>query len=420
MLIAPLTVHFEVTNHCNNHCPHCYASSWIDEHGVNKIKVTDVAVKIAENNVFDVVITGGEPLLLNRQVLIEIFQLFQNKNINFSLNTNGRLLNKKTCQQLKNNGLKGVLVSLHSWDDNIHNDMVKDSNAAKETKQGIMNALDHGLRVSINQVIGKKNITTMVQTAVELEKMGATGISFSRQLSPLGVGYNLEMIEAGIFVNQYIKCKDKLGIPVKSLIPTPFCSDTRIKSLKERLNCTGGLTSAAISCFGDVRFCPQDPQVWGNICEENMSVIWKKILKWRNDNSIPLECKECSFLSDCRGGCRVAAKVCTGSYKNMDPWATEPIKNYIRKVIYRVFNPKNLHMLHPEIRFRNEKNSVLLYCQNEFINVNPDAIKLISSLPNRFVPEQIIECAQKNSHLVRDFLELLYQKGFLFSLNEGG
>lgn len=418
MLSSPLTIHFEVTNQCNNHCPHCYASSWIDQVSKHKVDILDVAKKIAENDVFDLVITGGEPLSLNKKILTGLFNIFQENNIQFSLNTNGRLLSKQTCKQLITNGLNGVLVSLHSWDNELHDTMVNASNAAAETKRGIKNALEQGLHVTVNQVIGKQNISTMLQTGIELEKMGVNGLSFSRQLSPLGVGYNMEMIEAKEFLDEYIKCKETICIPIKNLIPTPFCADARVKDLMERLNCTGGITSAAVSCLGDVRFCPQDPKIWGNIFDQSLNDIWMTIVNWRNDLAIPAECKGCSFVSDCRGGCRVASKISGSNYRCLDPWATEPINNYIRTVIYRPFDPGDLHVLRSDIRFRRENGNIVLYCQNEFIQVNLDALQLIRGLPRKFVPNEALKNATKNRQQLLDFLELIYQKGFLIALTE--
>lgn len=416
MLKSPLSIHFEVTNICNNRCSHCYASSWLKENVGPKPELIEIARKIAENNIFDLVITGGEPLLFGVNNLSKLFKFLHKQNIQFSLNTNGRLLSKETCNLLINNGLNGVLVSLHSWINSLHDNIVNIPNAAEDTKNGIRNAIEQGLRVTVNQVISNQNIGVMFESSKELEKIGVNELSFTRLLSPLGVDYKLQMIEANIFLDEYIKCKEKLRIPVKSLVPIPYCADSRVKDLKERLNCTGGLSSAAISCYGDVRFCPQDPKVWGNVFKEDLSSIWERIVKWRSSVAIPVECEECSFLEDCRGGCRVSSKIYKNNYSALDPWACGPDKNYIRKVIYHEFNLNSLHMLMPNIRFRKEKNAFLLYSNNDFLTVNSDGVKFVNCLPNKFIPIEFLEQTKGNKELFKGFLELLYQKGMIIKI----
>jgi MoaA/NifB/PqqE/SkfB family radical SAM enzyme len=72
MLTSPLTIHFEVTDACNNSCPHCYGSSWLEEKNRSRPPIIDVARQISDNNLFDIVITGGEPLLLGVDALRDV------------------------------------------------------------------------------------------------------------------------------------------------------------------------------------------------------------------------------------------------------------------------------------------------------------------------------------------------------------
>ena len=421
MLASPLTIHFEVTDSCNNRCPHCYGSSWLEQTVKPKPPIADVARHIAANNLFDVVITGGEPLLLGVDVLSGIFEIFNTNNITYSLNTNGRLLNDRTCTELARAGLKGVLVSLHSWDDSVHDTMVNAANAASETKAGIRNAIAHGLRVTVNQVIGTQNIHTMFATSSALVQMGVHALSYSRLLSPLDVNYKITMVSAKRFLDVYIKCKETLGVPVTSIIPIPYCADPRVKDLHEQLNCTGGMSSAAISCYGDVRFCPQDTRIWGNVFQEGLPAIWDRIVKWRADIAVPADCRDCSFVADCRGACRLASKVCFGDYSAKDPWAKNAQREYVRKVHYNEFKCDGPYALLPDIRWREEGGAFLLYSRNRFLLVNSDAVKFVGGLPRRFVPNDLDLGEEAKRQSLFRFLELMYQNGFLISIGrEGG
>lgn len=375
----------------------------------------DVAKRIAAGHPFDLVVTGGEPLMAGLETLAQVFAIFNENSIQYTLNTNGRLLTPDTCAALAQAGLKGVLVSLHSWEDALHDAMVNARNAAVETKAGLRNAIDAGLHVTVNQVIGPHNIDTMFDTSVELERMGVHAVSYSRLLSPLDVKYSVGMIGAARFVDEFIRCKTSLRIPVKSLIPIPYCADPRVKDLHEQLNCTGGISTGAVSCYGDVRFCPQDTQVWGNLLEEDMSAIWARIVAWRDQLPVPEPCRDCAFLPDCRGGCRVAAKICSDDYGAVDPWLAPMQTRYVRRVRTNALKlDAPCHFL-ANVRWRKEGDAVLLYHRDKFLLVNQDGLQFVERLPHRFVPAELDLGADPNRKANLDFLELLYQKGFLES-----
>ncbi|WP_454054061.1 radical SAM/SPASM domain-containing protein [Clostridium sp. Marseille-Q7071] len=422
MLTYPLTLHFEVTDHCNNSCPHCYASSWIQSPAKRPAKrakpnIIELARRIVDSDVFDVVITGGEPLILGIDRLSELFKFFNDNNVQYSLNTNGRLLSQATCKELKDAGLQSVLISLHSWVDELHNEIVNAPNAAGETKNGIQNALNQGLRVAVNQVIDNRNIDMMYASSAELERMGVHQISFTRALSPMKVGYKVDTINAARFLDEFLKCKESLTVSVVSLLPIPFCADPRVKDLDVKLSCSGGISSAVLSCYGDVRFCPHDSHVWGNVFEEGFDTIWKRISEWREDLAAPAECNDCSFVVDCRGACRVASKLYSDDYAAMDPWARHSVKNYRRKVLYSEFDPDCSYRLSSDIRWRKENEAFLLYFGADHLLVNLDGVEFIRRLPQEFVPSELLSATEENREAHFQFLNALYHNGLL--VNKG-
>lgn len=413
MLSKPFAVQLEVTDSCNNLCGLCYASSWVRPNNKAKPEILEIARKIVENDLFDVIITGGEPLLLGIENLIKILKLFSDHNIHATVNTNGRLLDKKTCRLLKQYGLRGVLVSLHSWIDDLHDEIVNVPGAAVETKAGIKNALEAGLQVGVNQVIDSRNIATMFYSSQELQSMGVHGLSFTRTISPLNVDHRMEMIEAVRFIDELINCERKLTIPVGSLTPIPFCVDPRVKDLKKKIQCMGGKSVAAISCYGDVRFCPLDPNIWGNVFQEDFGAIWKLIASWRENLKVPSQCAACSFVADCGGGCRVASKRYFDDYKAKDPWARDAVTNYRRKVVSKEFDPDGLYLKLSDIRWRQEDESFLLHSGGVSMLVNSDGVKFLEILPPQFVPSQLLTTTSESREKQLEYLRALYNNGMI-------
>ena len=423
MFNHPLSVHLEVTDSCNNACPHCYATNWIKmssfdkrnkDHRV-KPSLVELAKKIVNANIFDVIITGGEPLLVDIDNLYSLFTFFDSHHVGYSLNTNGRLLNKDICKILSMSSLKTVLVSLHAWDNSLHNKIVGSRKAAEETKLGIVNAVECGINVAVNQVVDNRNVELMVKSAVELERIGVNQISFTRALSPIDGEYNVNSVSPSKFIDEFLKCKEKSSIFITSLLPIPFCSDDRMGDINLKLSCSGGTTTGVVSCYGDVRFCPHDSYIWGNIFKEEFNVIWKRISEWRDNIPVPEKCGDCVFNLECRGGCRMASKMLYNNYSSLDPWArgVNGVINNKEKNILNNFDYSCLYKIRPDIKWRQEGDDILLYSNDKHIKINHDGLKFIENLPIRFIPDRIIDLFEINKGQGSDFLERLFHSGFL-------
>ena len=135
------------TWNCNQKCIHCYAANqeYSETEELNTEqwkKVIDICKK---NCIPQLTFTGGEPTL--RKDLVELVKYsdwFLTR-----LNTNGVLLTKKLCKELYEASLDSVQVTLYSNNPEIHNKLVGAPNFDK-TVQGIKNAIQAGLNVSIN------------------------------------------------------------------------------------------------------------------------------------------------------------------------------------------------------------------------------------------------------------------------------
>lgn len=82
--------------------------------------------------------------------------------------------------------------------------------------------------------------------------------------------------------------------------------------------CTAGKTTYAIDTDGNVKACPRDSQLYGNILTQDFEKIWDSLHEWRDESYVPKECKECKEFSKCLGGCRVDAFPFTGRMDSLD------------------------------------------------------------------------------------------------------
>jgi len=101
--------------------------------------------KLKKAGVPMVTFTGGEPTQREDLCrLVDSAKWFVTR-----LNTNGVLLSRPLCEQLKAASLDSVQITLYSHDEDIHNRLVGSTHFA-DTVQGIRNALAAGLDVSVN------------------------------------------------------------------------------------------------------------------------------------------------------------------------------------------------------------------------------------------------------------------------------
>jgi len=405
---SPVSVHFEVTDCCNSHCPHCYASSWLASKRRRTPRLGDVASAIASAHVFDVTITGGEPLIVGPDVIHDLAMLFAADAIECSLNTNGRLLTPATCVALGDAGISSLLISLHSWNEALHDEIVATPHAAAQAKKGIRNAIAAGLRVVVNQVVDQRNIGGLLSTSTELARLGVHAITLTRALPPLGSDHSVATVGAAEFIDAYEACRRHVRVPVSTLLPIPFCADPRVKDLPGNRACSGGYSTAVVSCDGDVRFCPHDTRVWGNVLDDSLQSIWGQMTEWRSAIDVPADCERCAFLPDCGGGCRLAARTACGDYQRSDPWATRAETRYQRRVVFAEFETEVGYTVSSDIRWREEGGSYLLYSSGQCMFVDRAGLSFLQGLPGRFMPSLV----WKNESQL-EFLRDLYRQGFI-------
>lgn len=133
--------------HCNQKCLHCYAAQqpMAEAEELSTAQWKEVLAKLQQANVPQVTFTGGEPTMRGDLVeLVREAQWFVTR-----LNTNGRLLTEQLCRDLYEASLDSVQVTLYSADADTHNTLVG-APGFEDTLQGIRNAVEAGLIVSVN------------------------------------------------------------------------------------------------------------------------------------------------------------------------------------------------------------------------------------------------------------------------------
>ena len=330
-LSAPISVQLEVTTNCNNTCRHCYnywrgieGESREDKNGNMSLETAQlVAEQCIRQGVFDFIITGGEPFY-NFSVIDYLTTVAANAGLRVSVNTNLTIVTKERAKWIGSKRV-GILTSILGPNADVHDRLSGRSGAFKETMRGFRLCSEQGIIPAVNMVVNLFNYNLVRETARMLADEGCRYMTVTRTVCP---GYVGDFASLDIGRENLVSClndlcwaRDNLELRIDTLNSLPLCALSGVEdpiAFSSR-RCGAGIRQVAISSNGEVRGCPHVDTVEGNLHEQSFSEIWEKMSNWGEENILPEECRSCSLIGRCGGGCRFAAKMSCGSLCGHDP-----------------------------------------------------------------------------------------------------
>ena len=325
-------VQWEITTECNHNCIHCYNYWRKDSEKIaGKARFNSeedylrLAKKIIEQKPVSVVITGGEPLLVFDRIKSSIDLLLQH-GIFVSINTNVALLNESIAEYLKERKIV-LFVTFPCSNASICYAITDTEGSLSNVVKKLDLAYEKGIPFSNNIVTSTLNLDYVMETVQFLKKRyNIQKVSITRVGKPINSNdtfdkYLLGDDEIRRLQEISVAVSKKYSIKVETSCPYTACSiytEEAFKLFGYTKICTAGKTSYAIDTDGNVKACPRDSQLYGNILTQDFEKIWESLHKWRDDSYIPEECKSCKALSRCLGGCRVDSYPFTGRMDKLD------------------------------------------------------------------------------------------------------
>ncbi|GHV53034.1 hypothetical protein FACS1894181_16610 [Bacteroidia bacterium] len=313
---------------------HCYnLDSDIKNRPVRKVSdetVIACAQKLVDSGIFAVVVTGGEPLI-KKKLTKKVIALFHENHLRVSFNTNLTLFDDDFIEFLKQQKV-GVLTSCPSAIPTSFEKLVGIDNYAK-FENNVKKLVAADVRFTVNMVITKENLNEVCTTAEKMKQLGcrsfaATPMSLNMDYPRLDLLLSIEEVHK--VIEDLLWTKETLDLNVDILEALPKCVfDAQILSEKHSFlnrKCQAGRTVIAVSCNGDVRPCAHNSTSYGNVLQDDLKTIWAKMDDWRSAQYVPDECKECTWLNRCNGGCRTNAYTLSGKWNTRDAWVSKPLK----------------------------------------------------------------------------------------------
>jgi len=316
----PGIVGWEITNHCNLKCPHCYSAAARRPHDET---TTEECKRIIDSmaviGVGTIGWTGGEPLL--REDLEELTEYAGSKGIAANVTTNAVLLDRRRATRLMEAGMSAVQISLDGSTPE-RNRFVRGT--TDEEFHLIVEAIRHcksvNLRVHMATLIGRETLDD-TREMVKLGKREGVDVIRFCGFAPVGRGKSENIKDRLRFsngLNRLIEFVEEAQDD-NSIVMTFDASFGPVPPEFGFHKCMAGIETFYLKANGDVYPCTallNRQFLVGNVHENPLEEIWNdpKMMEMSNYPREKIEgpCRTCDNFDYCRGACRGATFAHTG------------------------------------------------------------------------------------------------------------
>lgn len=281
---SPDNLTIMVTGECQCNCEHCLAHKMDGGKELSKNEIFDVIDQALELGVSQITFEGGEPTL--RKDLPELIGHVDKSKATSMIVTNGQYLSKDHVKKLKEHGLDYINVSIDSPYREGHDKFRGVSGLFDCAAEGIKNSVDAGILTGILYIINPKNCDRK-----SLERM----VDCCEELGVFELMVD-KIVSGGKWTGKDVLSEEQEEETIRF---QKEVAEKRGKNLMTNLfqlrrpdffGCFAGRRWCYISPSGEVMPCMHTPISFGNVKEEKLSGIWKKIRKHHLFNKKPEKC----------------------------------------------------------------------------------------------------------------------------------
>ena len=339
------SVHWSITGACNLKCRHCFMSAPHAKHGApTHEQIIKIADSIAECGIFDVGITGGEPLI--RDDFLDIVSALSDRGIKIStLYTNGWLVDEKLLDELEKRGQRPAFQFSHDGV-GTHDFLRGVPGAEERTINAIKLVKAHGLPVSVSICVHRNNADKLRETVNMLAELGVSSIKAGSMMElgewaepevealHLTKQEELEIFEK--YIPQYFEDNAPISIMLSgAFIYSPGDEEWHIFYRREcdlenektspscgvlKENFYIGADGMVAPCMGmcDCEYASNFPNLFSTPLYEIISpdsdfdkLCRTTVAEVRDKSG---KCRDCKFIDRCTGGCRNGAIAHSNNY----------------------------------------------------------------------------------------------------------
>lgn len=261
-----------LTDSCQCSCPHCYAAAKDRGAPSRSKELSSTQVKRAIDQAaalgaLEVCFTGGEPLL--REDLVELVGHARSRGLLPKINTNGVLLDHEMVARLADAGLAWCMVSLDSAYAAEHDDFRGYRGCYERALSGLRRLLELGVPSGIS-VVARRELLRTGQLPRVIALGHEIGADVVRLLFPVPMG----RLSSG---SESLTAEERRE--VRALTSDPLVV---MDYPSERSTCTAAVTKLYVCTNGDVTPCVFVPVKFGDIRNDSLQEIWRRMKGFAN------------------------------------------------------------------------------------------------------------------------------------------
>lgn len=305
-----MNIQFHLTNQCNFRCKHCYQNQYnVDTISIEDYKYildkTKEYMEKANNALFHISITGGEPFLVSN--LYEYVSIASEYFKDIAILTNGSLINEDSLCKLAddNPNLNRIQISLEGPEE--INDEIRGKGSFKKITAAIPIIEKANLISSVSCTISSYNYNRIQELYDSLINLPVppTRLWFDRCI-PFKSTDILTPDQFKVFLEEIRAIKTKYKETNAKTIPVSgralqFLWDP--KKMQFPYACGAGMRHFTVMPNGDLMICRRLNFPVGNLLTEDWEDIMNRISPTIKEiHSSPDDCKSCQYKIICNGG----------------------------------------------------------------------------------------------------------------------
>ncbi len=277
---APIGVQVELTYECNLKCIHCYNASatkrsWRDGSELKEEEWLSIADQLVASNIFECIISGGEPLL-RKNMMLKFMDKLSKAGVHFILISNGWLMKEGVIKELKKYMFQYIQISLDGATPHVHDDIRGVKGSWERAIEAALRIKKHNLPLCVATTLMEKNFHQLEEFIDLAADIGANQIIIDKYIST-GMAADNEgqlMLPDG-WRKKYNEVIAKKRMQYIGQLQVMTSLDPAIQLRQQILSPN---KVALVRPNGNVKLDCITPFVFGNLRKDSLYDIWSKSL----------------------------------------------------------------------------------------------------------------------------------------------
>lgn len=274
----PAVLHLELTGKCNLKCKQCYNDSGKKENVMTANHWKEFSKKVA-SSLFSVTLSGGEPLLLGKQ-LFNIMDIFQEENTWINMISNGSLINRNIAKQISDYSIGWVEISIDSPCAEYHDYLRGVQGSWRQAVLAASYLASYNVPVIIGTCVTPKGLDQMEKMAKLAQQIGVMGLTFTKVLVSGRAYFNQQEL---VLTEEQTKTFIAKATDIQK-----NTRDIKIyyttQSVQDAVNNNTTPATYQIPIVrpdGKMRLSCFEPVIIGDVLHEDISILWNRYKKVR-------------------------------------------------------------------------------------------------------------------------------------------